>query len=117
MLGMNVDNWRFNLRLWKRNTRPLSKVLNTSVERTSARLDDYNYDCFSLSLSEGTTRGIFGWLRSTEYPRNEEFRFQHPWLNVESSDDEEGFDDGESDMGKQWSPKRTYVESWLESIE
>lgn len=72
------------------NPRPLSKVLDTSVERTSPRLDDYNYDCFSQSLSEGTARGIFGWLRSTGYPRNEEFIFQHPWLNVESSDDEEG---------------------------
>ena len=52
-------------------TPPPVKASNTPVNRTLARLDDYNYDFFSQSLSEGTTRGIFESLRSAGYPRNE----------------------------------------------
>lgn len=92
------------------------KASNTSVNRTLAGLDDYNYDFHSQSLSEGTTRGIFEWLRSTGYPRNERPIYQHSWLDLEGTDEEEGFDDAESDVGKQWSPKRRHVKSWLENI-
>jgi hypothetical protein len=96
-------------------TRPPFKA-PTSVNRTLAGLDDYNYDFYSQSLSEGTTRGIFEWLRSTGYPRNERHIYQHSWLDLEGTDEEEGFDDEESDVEKQWSPKRRHVESWLERI-
>jgi hypothetical protein len=34
---------------------------------------------------------------------------------LEGADEEEGFDDAESDVEKQWSPKRRQVESWLEN--
>jgi hypothetical protein len=53
------------------NIRPPVKASNQPVNRTLAGLDDYNYDFYSQSLSEGTTRGRFELLRSTGYPRNE----------------------------------------------
>lgn len=62
------------------DTRPPVKVTNTSVNRTLAGLDDYSYNFHSQSLSEGTTRGVFGWLRSTGYPRNERPIYEHSFL-------------------------------------
>ncbi|RJE22648.1 hypothetical protein PHISCL_05031 [Aspergillus sclerotialis] len=54
---------------------------------TSAALSDYSYDFFSQALSEGNTRGILGWLRSTGYPRNERAIYQHSWIDLESIDE------------------------------
>ena len=83
---------------------------------TLARLDEYSYDFYSQLLSEGTTRGIFEWLRSTGYPSDERPINQHSWLDLEGTDEEEDFEDAESVLETQWSPKRRHVESWLESI-
>ncbi|KAJ5267502.1 hypothetical protein N7478_010310 [Penicillium angulare] len=81
-----------------------------------AKLEDYNYDYYSQSLSEGATRGIFEWLRSTGYSRNERHIYQHSWLDLEGTDEEEA-DDMESDLETQKCPKIMPVENWLESIE
>jgi hypothetical protein len=116
MLGMDFDKRQSNSRLWNRNTQPPFKASSTTVNKPLARLDDYNYDFYSQSLSEGTSRGIFEWLRSTGYPRNERPIYQHSWLDLEGTDEEEGFDDAESDVEKKWSPKRRHVESWLKSM-
>ncbi|KAL6230445.1 hypothetical protein BDW75DRAFT_234375 [Aspergillus navahoensis] len=48
-----------------------------------------DHELFSQSLSETATRGIFGWLRSTGYPANENPIYQHSWIDLESSDEEE----------------------------
>ncbi|CEJ61171.1 hypothetical protein PMG11_09711 [Penicillium brasilianum] len=60
-----------------------------NVNKHSARLDDYDYDFHSQELSEGYTRGIFSWLRSTGYPRNERPIYKHSWLDLESADEED----------------------------
>lgn len=99
----------------KSNPSPI-KSSNVTVNRKSTRPDDYNYDFYSQTLSEVTTRGIFQWLRSTGYPRNERDIYQHSWLDMEDTD-EEDLGDVESDVEIQWSPKKNFVESWLESIE
>jgi hypothetical protein len=88
----------------------------SSAYRTLARLDDYNYDFYSQILSEGATRGIFEWLRSTGYPRSERPIYQHSWLDLEVTDEEEP-DDADSDLELQLGPKKMHVERWLESIE
>lgn len=81
-----------------------------------AVLDDYKYDFFSESHSEGATRGIFEWLRSTGYPRNEKPIYQHSWFDLESTD-EDPDDDAESDFERHRSPERRHVEGWLDGIE
>ncbi|KAJ6038940.1 hypothetical protein N7460_007306 [Penicillium canescens] len=88
----------------------------SSADRPLARLDDYNYDFYSQILSEGATRGIFEWLRSTGYPRSERPIYQHSWLDLEVTDEEEP-DDADSDLELQRGPKKMHVERWLESIE
>lgn len=85
--------------------------------RTSPALSDYDYDFFSQTLSEGATRGIFGWLRSTGYPRSERPIYQHSWIDLEGMDEEEAPDDAESDMERQWAPKKQDIESWLDGVE
>lgn len=81
-----------------------------------ARVDDYKYDFYSQFLSEVATRGIFEWLRSTGYPYSERDIYEHSWLDLEGTDDEEEPDDTESDLEIQQDPKQTHVESGLESI-
>ncbi|RAL06091.1 uncharacterized protein BO80DRAFT_469972 [Aspergillus ibericus CBS 121593] len=54
----------------KENIQPADHASHSSA-RISAALNGYHYDFFSQDLSEGATRGIFAWLRSTGYPRNE----------------------------------------------
>lgn len=82
---------------------------------TSLALRDYDYDFFSQALSEGATRGIFGWLRSTGYPRSEKPIYQHSWIGLECTDEEEP-DDAESDGEVQSHPKKMNVEGWLDGI-
>jgi hypothetical protein len=83
----------------------------------SAGLHDYDYAFYSQSLSEAATRGIFEWLRSTGYPRSERLIYQHSWLDLEGTDEEEEPDDADSDLEIQQSPKKTHVEKWLKGIE
>ncbi|KAJ6024262.1 hypothetical protein N7540_005059 [Penicillium herquei] len=89
-----------------------------SSSRASAKIEDYSYDFSSQTLSEGLTRGIFGWLRSTGYPLCERSIYQHSWLDLECSDDEleEEPDDAESDKDGQQRSIKTHIESWLEGI-
>ncbi|KAJ5950475.1 uncharacterized protein N7479_008888 [Penicillium vulpinum] len=68
-------------------------------------LGDYKDDFFSQMLSEGATRGIFEWLRSTGYPLSEKPIYQHSWIDLEDTDGEDE-PEAESD-----------VESWLGAIE
>lgn len=72
-------------------------------------------DLSSESASEVATHGIFGWLRSTGYPANEKTLYQHSWIDMESSDDEEG-DDVESDIDKGTVPL-TFINDWLIGID
>ncbi|KAJ5361987.1 hypothetical protein N7541_002831 [Penicillium brevicompactum] len=81
----------------------------------SIAANHYNYDLFSQSLSEGATRGIFEWLRSTGYPSSERPIYQHSWLDLEDTDEEEA-DDAESDLEAHQSSKKTHVEWWLENV-
>ncbi|KAJ5718277.1 hypothetical protein N7488_003923 [Penicillium malachiteum] len=87
---------------------------NESFSQVAAQLEDYTYDFSSQTLSEGLTRGIFGWLRSTGYPLCERPIYQHSWLDLEFSDDEEP-DDVESEEDRL--QRVSHVESWLEDIE
>lgn len=88
----------------------------SAPDRISAELSDYNYDFSSQTLSEAATRGIFEWLRSTGYPHSERPIYQHSWIDLEGTDEEEP-DDAESDLEIQWGPKKRHVESWLDGIE
>ena len=84
---------------------------------TSPALSNYNYDFFSETFSEIATRGIFEWLRSTGYPRSEKPIYQHSWIDLEDTDDEEEPDDAESDVEKHTSPNKSHIETWLNGIE
>ncbi|KAJ5712701.1 hypothetical protein N7493_009169 [Penicillium malachiteum] len=86
-----------------------------SSHEIPAKLQDYSYDFSSQTLSEGLTRGIFGWLRPTGYPLCERPIYQHSWFDLEGSDDEEP-DDAESDEDGLRKIRKTHVESWLEDI-
>lgn len=55
-----------------------------------------DYDLSSQLASEIATRGIFGWLRSTGYPADEKAIYQHSWIYLECSDEEDD-DEVESD--------------------
>jgi hypothetical protein len=85
---------------------------STTAHRKPISPKDFSDDLLSQSLSEAATRGIFQWLRSTGYPRNEKAIYQHSWIDMEGSDDEEP-DDAESDVGKEWNFKKQRVEDWL----
>ncbi|KAJ6141482.1 hypothetical protein N7470_009872 [Penicillium chermesinum] len=100
----------------KRSKTPI-KEPTAHTNKTSAALDDYSYDFYSQELSEGATRGIFGWLRSTGYPRSERNIYQHSWFDLEDTDEEEEPDDAESDMEHVQCSTNSRVDSWLESIE
>ncbi|KAJ5934450.1 hypothetical protein N7466_003997 [Penicillium verhagenii] len=101
----------------KDNTIPLDQATHLSTSIKHATLSDYNYDFSSQLVSEGATRGIFGWLRSTGYPRCEKPLYQHSWIDLENTEEEEEPDDAGSDAEKHWSSKKTHVESWLDGIE
>lgn len=62
--------------------------------------DHYTYDFFSQAHSKEATRGIFGWLRSTGYPGSERPIYEHTWIDIEGTDDEEAteVEDGRGDV-------------------
>ncbi|PYI02782.1 hypothetical protein BO78DRAFT_463756 [Aspergillus sclerotiicarbonarius CBS 121057] len=76
--------------------------------------EQYDYDDDAESLSENATRGIFGWLRLTGYPADEQAIYQHSWIDIESSDDE-AVDDGESDTFDK-TDTRESIEEWLNAL-
>ncbi|EAW13737.1 uncharacterized protein ACLA_044570 [Aspergillus clavatus NRRL 1] len=89
---------------------------SSTTKRESATPRHFNYDLLSQSLSEVATRGIFQWLRSTGYPPNERSIYQHSWIDIDGTDDEEP-DDAESELGRECSAKEQKVESWLDGID
>jgi hypothetical protein len=63
-------------------------------------------------LSKLATRSIFGWLRPKGHPALENFVYQHPWFDSESSDDEEI--DGRSDVSDvNLRGKKISTEDWI----
>lgn len=90
---------------------------HSAPSMTPAALSDYKYDFSSQMHSEGVTRGIFGWLRRTGYPLSEKPIYQHSWVDLESSDEEEEPDDAKSDVEKHRSAKKKHVDTWLDGIE
>ena len=99
------------------NIQPADRAPYSSTTRKSATLDDYHYDFLSQSLSEGATRGIFESLRSTGYPFNERPIYQHSWLDLEGTDEEEEPDNANSDVEAQQGLKEIQIRSWLGRIE
>ncbi|KAL3455605.1 hypothetical protein BJX64DRAFT_272125 [Aspergillus heterothallicus] len=93
-----------------------NKTASSTTKGGSARPRDFDYDLLSQSLSEVATRGIFQWLRSTGYPQNERSVYQHSWIDMEGTDEEEP-DDVDLDLGKDWSPQEKKVEKWLDDID
>lgn len=73
-----------------------------------------NNDLSSQSLSEGATRGIFEWLRSTGYPACIKPIYQHPWIDIGSSDDESS--DYKSDIDTPAKTKMENTDIWLKTI-
>ena len=53
------------------NYLPPVQASSLSANETSAGVYSYNYNLFSQLLSEGATRGVFGWSRLTGCPRSE----------------------------------------------
>lgn len=96
---------------------PIQVSSPPSANKTLAGLNDFNYDFYAQALSEGATRGIFEWLRSTGYPCSERPIYQHSWFDLEGTDKEEEPDDTDSDLEVQRDPKDMHVEGWLENIE
>lgn len=85
--------------------RPASKISRVLHDR----------DLSSRSLSEGATRGIFEWLRSTGYPACEKLFYQHSWIDIGSSDEEDS-DHDESDLGVSANTNSEYIETWLRGV-
>ncbi|KAJ5562398.1 hypothetical protein N7535_003139 [Penicillium sp. DV-2018c] len=94
-----------------------SQITNPPLSITDATLSDYKYDLSSQSISEGATRGIFGWLRATGYPPCEKAIYQHSWIDLESTDEEEEPDDAETDAEMHRSLNKAHVASWFDAIE
>ncbi|KAK0111646.1 hypothetical protein ONS95_001990 [Cadophora gregata] len=61
-------------------------------------------------LSEHATRSIFGWLRSSGWPKGEKEIYCHSWIGFDESDEE--IDDTSSDVGEIDNTIRA-VEVWL----
>lgn len=101
----------------KDGSQALDQTALSAPDVTSSALSTYNYDFFAETLSEIATRGIFEWLRSTGYPRSEKPIYQHSWIDLEDTDDEEEPDDAESDVEKHTSPNKSHIETWLNGIE
>lgn len=95
---------------WDNHKNPPDQPMHPP-SNTYPTLGDYTYDFFSQLLSEGATRGIFEWLRSTGYPRCERPLYQHSWIHPEESDDEELNDEEISAQNTR------DVASWLRGIE
>lgn len=121
---LEYDSWEWILTNGRsiQNSREITSqppyaALHPHPNRKVPVLDDYTYDFASQSLSEGATRGIFEWLRSTGYPCSERPIYQHSWINLEGTDEEEAPNDTESDVEMQYNPKKVHVERWLEGIE
>lgn len=121
---LEYDSWEWILTDNRsiKNTReqtsqPTDKKSQYLHNRDSPVLEDYTYNFFSQSLSEGATRGIFRWLRSTGYPSSERPMYQLFWFDMEGTDDEEAPDDEESDVEMQNSLRKTHVQLWLEELE
>ncbi|KAE8402793.1 hypothetical protein BDV37DRAFT_272647 [Aspergillus pseudonomiae] len=88
---------------------------STQIEPVPKRTpSQWSIDCLSDDLSAGTTRGIFGWLRSTGYPANERHVYKHPWFDVGDCDEDEMSDDREDGGEVNEADRRKAVESWLE---
>ncbi|KAJ5789864.1 uncharacterized protein N7518_006875 [Penicillium psychrosexuale] len=101
----------------KDNSESTDQTPHSAPNMTPAALSDYKYDFFTQTHSEGSTCGIFGWLRGTGYPLSEKPIYQHSWVDLESSDEEEEPDDAESDVEKHRSAKKKHVDTWLDGIE
>ncbi|KAJ5923907.1 hypothetical protein N7466_008094 [Penicillium verhagenii] len=96
------------------------RTSSLSTNKTLAEFDDHEYDMYSQELSQRFTSGIFRWLRSTGFTRNERPLYQHPWLafDLEADDDEEEVSNCmDSDTEIQLERKAIRVGSWLESVE
>ncbi|KZF20395.1 hypothetical protein L228DRAFT_250079 [Xylona heveae TC161] len=86
---------------------------NISIQKGEAHAPkQHNNELCSQSLSEISTRGIFGWLRSTGYTANEESIYKHPWIDIEGSDDEDVGDDG-SDTSEHSAAPTKLILDWL----
>ncbi|KAL2850220.1 hypothetical protein BJY01DRAFT_210081 [Aspergillus pseudoustus] len=95
--------------------KPTSKFTpqHSAPESNPPPPSDYDYDLLSQLLSESATRGIFGWLRSTGYPENERAIYQHSWIDLEGTDEEE-VDDKMSDGKVGPNGNQVQVNAWLE---
>ena len=89
---------------------------SSTTQKRSRPSRDISNGLLSQSLSEVATRGIFQWLRSTGYPRNEKAIYEHSWFDMEGTDDEEP-DDAESNPENVVDFKNQKIESWLDGIE
>lgn len=70
---------------------------------------------FSQSLSETATHKIFSWLRSTGYPANEKPIYQHLWIDLESSVEEEMDDiDSNTAIGPDY---KQSADEWLDKAQ
>lgn len=116
ILGVGPDRWPIDSIIQRRrNVPPPQETSSSRCAETPAVCRDFKHDLLSESLSEGATRGVFGWLRANGYPLSERDIYQHSWIDLESTEDE--LDDDESDMEIHRSPKSRDVEGWLEGIE
>jgi len=93
------------------------QISHSPLTKTTATLGDYKYNFLSQMLSEGATRGIFEWLRSTGYPHRERHIYQDSWIDLEDTDEEEEPDVAESDVERQLDATKRHVGNWLDGIE
>jgi hypothetical protein len=94
---------------------PDKMELNTEKPRGSPPTLRYCHSS-SQSLSEGATRGIFEWLRMTGYPAREKPLYQHPWIDIESSD-ESDLDSTDSGCGQSADSSTRSIQNWTEAID
>lgn len=68
----------------------------------------------SESLSAGSKRSIFGWLRGTGYPSNEKAIREHSWLALDFSNEDSTGSTSSAGHAKETSER---VEIWLNDLE
>ncbi|OJJ72417.1 hypothetical protein ASPBRDRAFT_54263 [Aspergillus brasiliensis CBS 101740] len=90
----------------EQTSQPADGALQHLHNRDYSVLEYYTYNFVSQSLSECASRGIFERLRSTGYPSSERPIYQHSWIDIEDTDDEEAPDDEKSDIEIQYSPRK-----------
>ncbi|KAG2416421.1 hypothetical protein HFD88_007636 [Aspergillus terreus] len=103
-----VADQRCAVSMAMRRHHQLPPVSNISVPYEGLDLEDE-------TVSENATRSIFGWLRFGGYPRSKRDICNHPWMNMDDSDYEEGCIEEQNSQDSHPDRSLAAVEAWIMS--